>query len=88
MTVFDRVPYSSRKEVKIKVDRLSPAPSEEKKNGLEQWSFTLGGGEEKNISMAYVVTHSSKFRVVLDGGMANANPDAGDPQQDAQPIRR
>jgi hypothetical protein len=26
--------------------------------------------------------------VVLDGGMANANPDAGDPQQDAQPIRR
>ncbi|MDP6111489.1 MAG: mucoidy inhibitor MuiA family protein [Planctomycetota bacterium] len=88
MTVFDRVPYSSRKEVKIKVDRLSPAPSEEKKNGLEQWSFTLGGGEEKNISMAYVVTHSSKFRVVLDGGMANANPDAGDPQRDAQPIRR
>ncbi|MDP6356893.1 MAG: mucoidy inhibitor MuiA family protein [Planctomycetota bacterium] len=91
MTVFDRVPYTSRKEVKIKVDRFSPAPSEEKENGLEQWSFTLGGGEEKNISMAYVVTHSSKFRVVL-GGMTDANPNAGNlppkKQQDALPVRR
>jgi hypothetical protein len=83
VSVSDRVPFTGRKEVKIKIERLLPLPSQEKRHGLKEWAFDLADGEEKTIQMTYVVSHSNRYRVVLGDGSAGNQPPANMP--DIQP---
>ena len=55
VTVQDRIPVSTQKDVKVTGVDLTPEPSEEREDGILTWSLTPGSKEKKEIRIAYTI---------------------------------
>jgi uncharacterized protein (TIGR02231 family) len=55
VTVQDRIPVSTVKDVRVTDVDLSPDPSEKRDDGILTWNLTPGSKERKEIRIAYTV---------------------------------
>jgi uncharacterized protein (TIGR02231 family) len=55
VTVQDRVPVSTLKDVKVTGVDLSPEPSEQREDGILTWNLTPGPKEKKEIRIVYTI---------------------------------
>lgn len=62
LTVFDLVPVSKNKKVKVEIPVLMPKPdSNDLEKGILSWKLLLNPGEVREIKVKYVVTHPDEF---------------------------
>lgn len=62
VTVQDQVPVSLEEDIKVKLDRVSPAENPEKEgeklpSGALEWKIELGAREKATIEFAFTVSH-------------------------------
>lgn len=55
VTVQDRIPVSTMKDVKVTGVDLSPEPSEQREDGILTWNLTPGPKEKKEIRIGYTI---------------------------------
>jgi hypothetical protein len=55
LSLFDRLPFTEERDIKLARETLRPPPSEEERKGLLRWDLALEPGAEGKVSFAYTV---------------------------------
>jgi len=63
VVIRDQLPVSKHERVKVKVQSISPTPTERTRLELITWQFTLAGDGEQKIDYRFVVEHPQDVKV-------------------------
>lgn len=63
ITVEDQYPVSRHDQIKVRLDRAAPEPSEQSELHILKWELNLGAGEKTTIRFEYQVEHARALRV-------------------------
>lgn len=63
VTVEDQYPVSRHDQIKVRLDRATPEPSEQTELHILKWELNLGAGEKSTIRFEYQVEHARALRV-------------------------
>ena len=63
VTVEDQYPVSKHDQIKVRLDRATPEPSEQTELHILKWELNLGAGQKSTIRFEYQVEHARALRV-------------------------
>ena len=64
VVVRDRLPVPQHERIKVKVQSVTPQPTERTKLEVLTWEFTLPADEEQNIEYRFVIEHPQGLKVI------------------------
>lgn len=63
ITVVDQLPVSQDSDIKVRVGKLDPKPSEQDTKGMVKWELNLIGGEKTKIRMEFSIDYPKEKRL-------------------------
>lgn len=64
LELYDRIPYSHDADLEIKLEKINPAPVEQKENGIIKWEFSVAQGAEVEAVFSYTVRFPKNREVI------------------------
>ncbi len=64
VTIFDQIPVSSHEDIKVKMERIDPEPTEKTELSILKWELTLEPDEEQTIRFDFTIEHSRDMQVI------------------------
>ncbi|MCA9968227.1 MAG: DUF4139 domain-containing protein, partial [Anaerolineales bacterium] len=64
VVVQDQIPVSRHEEIKIKLEQVSPAVTEQTELNMLEWRLSLAAKETKTIVYEYAVEHPREMEVM------------------------
>lgn len=64
LELYDRIPYSQDADLEIKLEKINPAPVEQKENGIIKWEFNIAQGAQVETGFSYTVRFPKDRQVI------------------------
>jgi uncharacterized protein (TIGR02231 family) len=61
--VHDQIPVARHEQIKVKLERANPEPTEQSELHLLEWHLTLAAGAEKTVTFDFLVEHPRSLQV-------------------------
>ena len=72
--VEDQVPVAHGEKISVKVDRIDPAATVDKINGLVDWKVDLAPGQKQTLTLRYSLTRPKDWKLTQSTAPTGSNP--------------